>query len=51
MFFCKFDKIFKQSFFIGPSWAETAVCRDPSKEVFLKILQYSQENTWVGVSF
>ena len=40
----------------GGAWgpedsAEAAVCRYFSKKVFLKILQYSQENTWFGVSF
>ena len=31
--------------------AEAAVCRHSSKQVFLNILQYLQENTCVGVSF
>ena len=31
--------------------SETAVCRCSSKEMFLKILQYSQEKTCIGVSF
>ena len=30
---------------------EAAICRCSSKKVFLKILQYSQENTSVGFSF
>ena len=31
--------------------SEAAICRCSSKEVFLNILQYSQEDACVGVSF
>ena len=33
------------------SFSEAAVCRCSSKQVLLEILQYSQENICVGVSF
>ena len=32
-------------------YSEPIVCRSSSKELFLKILQYSQENASAGVSF
>ena len=40
--------ISKKSFL---SFSEAAVCRCSSKQVLLEILQYSQENICVGVSF
>ena len=47
--FCEYYKVFKNSFYYKTP-PETVVCRYSSKQVFLKVLQTSQEGTCVGVS-
>ena len=48
--FCEYYKVFKNSFYYKTP-PETVVCRYSSKQVFLKVLQTSQESHCVGVSF
>ena len=45
---CEYCKVFKNSFFPN---LQRVVCRCSSKQLFLKVLQTSQESTHVGGSF